>query len=68
MIETGNIVCGAIFLLGGVYCLLIAYRIIPVNPKSRETSELWYRKFGTLMKIIGPALIVGGIALFLGLL
>lgn len=68
MIERENIILGVISLLGGVYCLLLAYRIIPINPKNPEKSELWHKKFDSLMKLIGLAIIIGGIAQLLGLL
>jgi len=46
---------------GGIYGLLMAYRIIPKNPKDPEKMELWHRKFGKMMKILCPLVILWGI-------
>lgn len=48
---------GLIPILGGIYGLLMAHRIVPRNPKHPEKLELWHRKFGRLMKIICPIVI-----------
>jgi hypothetical protein len=47
-------------LIGGIYCLLIAFRIIRVS-KNPETEEAWHRKFGRLMKLMGPVLVLFGL-------
>ena len=60
--------CGIIFLLFGVYVLLLAYGTLPLNPKVPERAELWRRKFGKMMKILSPIIIVFGILLLLGVL
>jgi hypothetical protein len=52
---------GLIPLLGGVYFLLVGLRVLRVS-KNPEANELWLRKFGTWMKIIGPILIIFGLA------
>lgn len=52
---------GLIPVFGGVYSLLMAYRIIPRKPKDPERMELWHRKFGTMMKVLGPMLIGFGL-------
>ena len=67
MVITDKII-GIVAIFGGVYGLLIAYRIIPVNPKEPERVELWHRKFGKLMKILSPVIIVFGILMLLGVL
>jgi len=59
---------GLIALLGGIYGLLLAYRVVPRNPKDPEKMELWHRKFGKMMKIVSPCLIVFGILELLGVL
>ena len=48
-------------LLGGIYGLLMAYRVVPRKPKDPEKMELWHRKFGEMMKIICPCMIVYGV-------
>ncbi len=50
-----------ITILGGLYLTLLAYRIIPKKPKDPEKFELWHKKFGKLLKILGPFLILWGI-------
>jgi multisubunit Na+/H+ antiporter MnhB subunit len=57
---------GIIVILFGIYGLLLAYRILPRNPKDPERAELWYRKFGGVMKILTPIMILFGIALLFG--
>ena len=52
--------------LGGTYCLLVAYRILPRKPKNPERMELWHRKFGKLMKILSPLIILFGLLELLG--
>jgi len=52
---------GLILIVGGIYGLLLAYRIVPRNPKDPEKMELWHRKFGKMMKILSPLLILWGI-------
>ena len=59
---------GLIPLLGGICGLLLAYRILPWWPKDPEKMELWHRKFGKMMKILCPFLVVYGILLLLGVL
>ena len=60
--------CGTGALLGGIYCLLLAYHIVPKNPKDPERLELWHRKFGKMMKILSPIVIISGILMLLGVL
>ena len=57
---------GLIPLLCGLYCILVAFRIIPAS-KNPEANELWLRKFGALMKILGPFIFLFGLAELLGL-
>lgn len=59
---------GLIPLLGGIYCTLLGFRILPKKPKNPEKHELWYGKFGKFMKLAGPFLIVYGILLLLKIL
>ena len=59
---------GIVPLLGGIYGLLMAYRVLPRKPKDPEKMELWHRKFGKMMKIICPFLVVYGCLLLLKIL
>ena len=56
---------GLIPIIGGVYCVLVAFRVVRVS-KNPEANELWLRKFGTLMKILGPIVILFGLAELFG--
>ena len=67
-IRLGNVVGGAMPIVGGFYCILMAKGIVPRNPKDPERMALWRRKFGKLMMILGPIIILGGILQILGLL
>ena len=50
----------------GIHVLLVAYGVLPRNPKDPERMELWRRKFGKLMKILSPIMIASGILKLLG--
>jgi hypothetical protein len=52
---------GLIPILGGIYGLLLAYRVVPKKPKDPEKMELWHRKFGKMTKVLSPVLIVFGL-------
>lgn len=59
---------GIIPLLGGIYGLLLAYRVLPIKIKDPERTELWHRKFGKAMKVLAPFLIAYGILSLIGIL
>jgi len=59
---------GLIPVIGGIYGVLMAYRIIPKEPKDPERYDLWHRKFGKMMKILSPVLILFGIMELLGIM
>jgi hypothetical protein len=59
---------GLIPILGGIYGLLLAYRVVPRKPKDPEKMELWHRKYGKLIKILSPFLIIFGILELLGVI
>jgi hypothetical protein len=59
---------GLIPILGGIYGLLIAYRVVPRQPKDPEKMEMGHRKFGKMVKILSPFLIGFGILELLGVL
>ena len=52
---------GLIPILGGVYALLLAYKIVPVKAATPEASDNWHNKFGKILKIIAPMMTLGGI-------
>ena len=55
-------------IFGGIYGLLIAYRVVPRKPKDPEKMELWHRKFGKMMQVLSPFLIGFGLLELLGVL
>jgi hypothetical protein len=59
---------GLIPLLGGIYGYLLAIGTLPRKPKDPEKMALWRRKFGPMMKILAPILVVFGILELLGVL
>jgi hypothetical protein len=65
--QVGNLE-GLIPIFGGVYGLLMARGIIPRNPKDPERMAQWRRKFGGMMTIICPLLILFGVVELCGLL
>ena len=44
----------------GTYVLLAVFRVIRLS-KNQEANELWLRKFGRMMKILGPIIVLGGL-------
>jgi len=57
---------GLIPIAGGIYALLAAFRVIRLS-KNPADNELWLQKFGLMMKLISPLVILFGIAEFFGL-
>ena len=58
--DLGNLQ-GLIPIFGGIYGFLLANGTLPKNPKEPEKMDLWRRKFGPMMKIICPLLVVFGL-------
>jgi hypothetical protein len=67
MIDWGNLQ-GLIPIFGGVLGLLLAKGVLPRKPKDPEKMELWRRKFGGLMTIICPIIIIFGLFELLGVI
>jgi hypothetical protein len=61
-------ISGLIPIFGGIYGLLLVYRVVPRKPKDPEKMELWHRKFDKMMKVISPVLIGFGLLEFFGVL
>ena len=57
---------GLIPIIGGVYGYLLAVGVLPRNAKNDVRMELWRKKFGRLMKILGPILVVFGLLTLAG--
>jgi hypothetical protein len=58
---------GFIASLGGTYALLAAFRVVHVS-KNPAANEMWLRKFGPVLKIVSPLVILFGLAELLGVL
>jgi hypothetical protein len=58
---------GIITFFCGIYCTLLAFRVVAPG-KNVERNELWYRKFGTMMKICGPIITLFGLLQFFKIL
>jgi hypothetical protein len=59
---------GLIPILAGIFGLLLAQGVLPRNPKNPERLALWRRKFGKMMTILCPLIILFGVALLFGLI
>lgn len=49
----------------GIYVLLAVFRVIPLS-KNPDANEQWLRKFGLMMKILGPIIVLGGLIQLFG--
>lgn len=59
---------GLITLLLGVYASLVAYGYLPRNPKDPAKVQEWRKKFGGLMQVLGPLVVLFGlVTLVIGL-
>ena len=61
----GELVNGAIPLLGGIYLTLLGFRRTGKQPGVSPSFDEWHRRYGRLLKVIGPALILFGPGLWL---
>ena len=52
---------GLIPFLGGIYATMLAYGYLPRTPKDPEKHALWLKKFGPMMRILGPIVILTGV-------
>jgi hypothetical protein len=59
---------GLIPILAGIFGLLFAQGVLPRNPKDPERLALWRRKFGKMMTILSPLIILFGVALLFGVI
>ena len=50
----------------GAYVLLAVYRVVRLS-KNPEANEQWLERFGTLIKICGPILILYGLGELFGM-
>lgn len=57
---------GTITILIGIYAFLLARGILPFKPKHPEKMAMWRKKFGGLLTILAPLVILFGIATLVG--
>ena len=63
-----NIINPIITIIGGIYCSLIAFNVIKLKadkPENKEKMILWEKKYIPLVRILGPTLIILGIAMLI---
>ena len=65
---SGDRLEGLIPLIGGAYGLLLAQGVLPRNPRDPEKMALWRKKFGKMMTILCPFVMLFGIMSLLGLI
>jgi hypothetical protein len=58
---------GLISIAGGAYGLLAAFGVVRVS-KDPSANEVWLRKFGSLLKVISPVVLLFGVAELFGIL
>jgi len=56
---------GLIPIAFGIYVLLAVFRVVQLS-KNADANEQWLRKFGPMMKILGPIIILGGVGQLFG--
>lgn len=64
--DWGNL-NGLVLILVAVYFMLMAKGILPRSPRDPEKMELWRRKFGPMLMVIGPILIIFGVLQLFGI-
>lgn len=61
----GALVDGAIPFFGGIYATLLGFRVLGKKPGVSPKYDEWHRRFGGLMKILGPLLVLFGLFLWI---
>ncbi|MGC6467904.1 MAG: hypothetical protein ACON5N_20190 [Akkermansiaceae bacterium] len=51
---------GLIPIVIGIYGFLMAIGVLPRNPKEPEKMELWRLRYGGMMKVLSPLIVVFG--------
>ena len=51
---------GLIPLIGGIYATLLAYGYLPRKPKNPARLAVWQKKFGPMMRVLGPLVVLFG--------
>ena len=59
--QIGALVDGAIPFLGGLYVTLLSFRIVGKKLGKDDRCDHWHERFGGVMKIVGPLLMIFGV-------
>ena len=59
---------GLIPIFGGIYGFLLANGTLPKNPRDPLKMEQWRKKFGKMMRIVCPFLVVFGMLQLVGVI
>jgi uncharacterized BrkB/YihY/UPF0761 family membrane protein len=57
---------GLLFIGGGIYAFLVAHGVVSAS-KNRAANEAWRQKYGRLLKITSPIVVLFGLGELLGL-
>jgi len=57
----GQLVNASIPFFGGVYATLLGFRVVGAKPGQSLKSDEWHARFGKLLKVLGPLLILFGL-------
>ena len=60
-----NLINAAIPFLGGVYCLLVGFRVVGPKPGVNPKHDAMMVKFGAFFKVAGPVLMLVGVVYFI---
>ena len=52
---------GLIPIVGGMYFTLFGFGVLPKNIKDQEKWGQWRKKFGPIVKILGPCVVLFGV-------
>ncbi len=52
---------GLLTAICGIYAMLLAYGYLPKKPKDPAKLEIWRKKFGPMMKILSPLIVLFGV-------
>jgi hypothetical protein len=61
----GELVNGAIPFFGGIFATLLGFRVLGRKPGANLKYDEWHNRFGTLLKVLGPLLVLFGVFLWI---
>lgn len=61
----GELVNGAIPFFGGIYATLLGFRVLGKSPGADPKYDEWHHRFGGLLKVLGPLLVLFGLFLWI---